>query len=211
MKTLGRMTSTALRAAMVIGLGVSTLPAQAAYIMDLTQEGSNVVGTGRGSIDLTDLTLISSGGVGNLAVINPVFGGIQFTAAAGAPIDFYTGFSGPTSFGTGGLTPASSGSGDFVGIIGSSEPKTELILPAGYVSGNTLSDGATWESASLDSLGATPGTYVWTWGSGAHADSFTLQIGAAVPEASTWAMMALGFGLLGLVGCRKTHSDNALA
>lgn len=75
MKTLGRMTSTALRAAMVIGLGVSTLPAQAAYIMDLTQEGSNVVGTGRGSIDLTDLTLISSGGVGNLAVINPYSGG----------------------------------------------------------------------------------------------------------------------------------------
>jgi hypothetical protein len=34
---------------------------------------------------------------------------------------------------------------------------------------------------------------------------------AAVPEASTWAMMALGFGLLGLVGYRKTRSDNALA
>jgi hypothetical protein len=34
---------------------------------------------------------------------------------------------------------------------------------------------------------------------------------AAVPEPSTWAMMALGFGLLGLVGYRKTRSDNALA
>jgi hypothetical protein len=34
---------------------------------------------------------------------------------------------------------------------------------------------------------------------------------AAVPEASTWAMMALGFGLLCLVGYRKTRSDNALA
>ena len=33
----------------------------------------------------------------------------------------------------------------------------------------------------------------------------------AVPEPSTWAMMALGFGLLGLVGYRKTRSDNALA
>jgi hypothetical protein len=32
-----------------------------------------------------------------------------------------------------------------------------------------------------------------------------------VPEPSTWAMMALGFGLLGLVGYRKTRSDNALA
>jgi hypothetical protein len=33
----------------------------------------------------------------------------------------------------------------------------------------------------------------------------------SVPESSTWAMMALGFGLLGLVGYRKTCSDNALA
>jgi PEP-CTERM motif len=30
---------------------------------------------------------------------------------------------------------------------------------------------------------------------------------AAVPEASTWAMMALGFGLLGLVGYRKTRGE----
>jgi hypothetical protein len=33
----------------------------------------------------------------------------------------------------------------------------------------------------------------------------------AVPEASTWAMMALGFAGLGLLGYRKTRSDNALA
>ena len=155
--------------------------------MDLTQEGSNVVGTGRGSIDLTDLNSHQQRRRWQSSRNKPVFGGIQFTAAAGAPIDFYTGFSGPTSFGTGGLTPASSGSGDFVGIIGSSEPKTELILPAGYVSGNTLSDGATWESASLDSLGATPGTYVWTWGSGrARGQRSRSRSEPPVPEASTW-------------------------
>ena len=34
---------------------------------------------------------------------------------------------------------------------------------------------------------------------------------AAVPEASTWAMMALGFGLLGFLSYRKTRSENALA
>jgi hypothetical protein len=50
----------------------------------------------------------------------------------------------------------------------------------------------------------TPGLYKWTWGSGAN-QNFTLEIGTAVPEPSTWAMMALGFGLLGLVGYRKTR------
>jgi PEP-CTERM motif len=41
---------------------------------------------------------------------------------------------------------------------------------------------------------------------------FTGSITAAVvPEPSTWAMTALGFGLLGLLGYRKTRSDNALA
>ena len=33
----------------------------------------------------------------------------------------------------------------------------------------------------------------------------------AVPEPSAWAMMALGFAGLGLLGYRKTRSDNALA
>ena len=35
--------------------------------------------------------------------------------------------------------------------------------------------------------------------------------GGVVPEASTWAMMALGFAGLGFLGYRKTRRDNALA
>jgi hypothetical protein len=82
----------------------------------------------------------------------------------------------------------------------------ELLLPAGYVSDGPLSDTATF-GGTLDQLGVTRGRYEWTWGSGAN-QNFTLL---ALPEPSTWAMMALGFGLLGLVGYRKTRSDNALA
>jgi PEP-CTERM motif len=36
-------------------------------------------------------------------------------------------------------------------------------------------------------------------------------VGSAVPEPSTWALMGLGFAALGLLGYRKTRSDNTLA
>jgi PEP-CTERM motif len=68
----------------------------------------------------------------------------------------------------------------------------------------------TYLSQTLSSLGPTPGTYEWTWGSGAN-QNFTLVVGSAVPEPSTWAMLLLGFAGLGYAGYRKTRSDNALA
>lgn len=95
--------------------------------------------------------------------------------------DGYYGFTGPTSFGTGGLISLSSGSGDLVSMDAGGVPET-LFVPHGYVSGSTLSSSATSDNATFSSLGVTPGTYTWSWGNGADADSFTLQIGpAAVP------------------------------
>ena len=81
-------------------------------------------------------------------------------------------------------------------------------MPAGYHSGDALSDAMTFDKATFTSLGVTPGTYKWTWGSGADADSFTLDIVApsAIPEASTWAMMLVGFAGLGLGGYRRTSA-----
>ena len=76
---------------------------------------------------------------------------------------------------------------------------TDLYVPEGYVSDSPLSDAATYDNQTFSSLGVTPGTYKWTWGSGAN-QNFTLVIGAAIPEPSTWAMMLLGFAGLGLMG-----------
>ena len=50
-----------------------------------------------------------------------------------------------------------------------------LSVPTGYVSGTALSDSATYSGTTLATLGVTPGTYVWTWGTGAN-QKFTLQI-----------------------------------
>jgi hypothetical protein len=49
----------------------------------------------------------------------------------------------------------------------------------GYVSGTALSDMAIYSGQTFATLGVTPGTYVWKWGTGAN-QNFTLQIEAPV-------------------------------
>ena len=178
-------------------IGLSAPSAQAGYVVDLTQQGPNVVATGSGAIDLTGLTVFRKG-VGARTGVDPV-DGVMFTGgpAKAGFFDIYQNFSGPGDFGSGGPINASSGRGDFVGIVSGSG---FLNVPAGYLSDTLLSDAATYDSQTFSSLGATPGTYKWTWGTGAN-QNFTLVIGAAaVPEPSTWAMMVLGFAGLGFMG-----------
>jgi hypothetical protein len=186
---------TVLCAATAFPLIVAT-PAHAGYIVSLVQQGPNVVATGTGAIDLTGLSLLYHGTYGSQVVPDMAF---IATGPTGSPADdVYSGaFSGPSFFGSGSFTFASSGSGDLVGIIGPS-PFT-LIVPQGYLSGTALSDTAAYYNATFSSLGVTPGTYEWTWGTGAN-QNFTLEIGAAhTPDnGSTFlllsgAVVALGY------------------
>ena len=182
----------ALGAVMVIGSSLFAPPAQAGYIVTLTQTGTSVVASGSGSIDLTGLTFESSTS-GITIAINPSAGTMVIgpTPMMGNAGDEYFGLFGPTSFGSGGFTVASSGGGDIVGEVFGT-----LYVPKGYVSDNPLSSSATWNNATLNSLGVTPGSYEWTWGTGPN-QNLTLDIMAApVPEPS--ALSVLGVGLAGL-------------
>jgi hypothetical protein len=50
------------------------------------------------------------------------------------------------------------------------------------------------------------GTYIYRFGVGGDADSFTVQIGPSVPEPASWTLLAIGFASLGLARrrfCRR--------
>jgi len=107
--------------------------------------------------------------------------------------------SGPTHFGNASDTFATSSTGDYVGIFNSS--LSGIIVPAGYVSGDPLSDSAIYSGQTFASLGVHSATYVWSWGAGPD-QNFTLVIGSGVPDSgSTFGL--LGFASLGLVALRR--------
>jgi hypothetical protein len=182
-------TAAAIGFAMLAG---GAAPATASlFTIDVTQDGSNVVAAGSGSIDLTGLTLIGNG------VDHP---GVAANAGQidlgpdNSLFDTYDSVSGPNNFGPGGFVNAPIGSGDAVVVVGEYD---FLEVPQGYTSGDALSDSATWDNESFSSLGLTVGTYTWTWDGG--LDSLVLNIG--VPEPAS--LMLLASGLLGLGAVRR--------
>jgi hypothetical protein len=184
MKFVKRILGAAIGGTMLIGLCAPS--AEAGYVVDLTQQGSDVVATGSGAIDLTGLTFFATFPSIGAAEIIPhefILSGLTQAIGIGAgsgAVDLYAGAIGPANFGSGELTQASSTIGDAVGIFGA------LGVPHGYASDSPLSDTATYDDATFSSLGATPGTYKWTWGTGAN-QNFTLVIGSSPPAPSEFA------------------------
>ena len=187
----------------LFGIGVTSLfsfqPAQA-FTITIEQVGPNVVATGTGAINLTGLSFFNPGSVGTASVW-PVTGRISMSSMSGGNADTYIGFTGPSSFGGGDVALANFSSGDVFAF-----DLDAMFLPSGYVSGNPLSDMAIYFTATVASLGLTPGTYVWTWGTGLENQNVTLQIGpAGVPDGGTTVSL-LGCALLGLAAFRRKLS-----
>jgi len=184
----------------LFGIAVTSLfsvpPAQA-YTVTLKQLGANVVATGSGAINLTGLTFVISG-ADNPGIVP--FSGVISTGPFASMIDGYRGFTGPMDFGSGAGALPNTASGDFVGISGVG---LGLFVPLNYISGTALSDSMTFNNATFASLGVTPGTYTWTWGTGLPNQNFTLVIGrATVPDGGTTVSL-LGCALLGLAALRR--------
>src|SRR5262249_49480454 len=140
---------------------------------------------GSGPIDTTGLTLgaLPSAGISLAPNVAQVVTGVPNTTTTEFFKVTFTGTP-PTNFGSGGPITTNSGTGDVVGIIGATGVAVlgvpTVIVPDGYTSNNPLLDTATYVNATFTSLGVTPGTYEWKWGSGAN-QNFTLDVVATVP------------------------------
>jgi hypothetical protein len=184
-------------AALLIGCCLAASPAWATYLETLTEQGGNVVATGSGTFDIPALTFYSHN-VNSLPFLTPSQA-LLGIGTIDVGDDAYTGVTAPANFGSGPGTNASSGSGDPVSIVGINV-EIGLLVPTDYTSGTPLMSGAVWDNASFISLGVTPGTYEWTWGTGPHADSYVLEVGAAVPEPPALAVLSAGLAGLALAG-----------
>lgn len=205
---LGRVSRTTAGALALLAVG----QAHAAYTVELREVGGNVVATGSGTIvhppvagptSLGTQSAVRGAGLGAIFSI----GGAPLTANL---VDAYDGLTGPSTIGTSvALTAADVASGDMVRLDASGR----LFVPPMHISGGGLSSSSTWTGATFASLGLTPGTYRWTWGTGPTADAFTLNIGpvaaapVAIPTLSEWGLLATSAALaLGaVVWMRRRH------
>ena len=144
----------------------------------IVESGGNVVMSASGSLNINDLILVSSStgpyGGGGLGVTTATFlmgtfpgNGAQYSGFTTTPSNF-----GPGAGGGG----ATSSSGDVFGVIFQGAPPYSLIVPVGYTTGTAISSSQTFSGQTLSSLGLTPGTYTYTWGSGANADSINVVV-----------------------------------
>ncbi len=163
--------------------------ANAGLVINMTEVGSNVVAIGNGTLNTTALSTSTPGGAHTSYVV-PSLRYLSLGASSATSFAGFNGtFTGPTLFGGGGIGFATSATGDSFFFDG-----TFFAVPSGYASSSFLSNTTTWASNSLAGLGASPGTYTWTWGTPGtpNADFITLNI-TAVPEPGSVALLGLSF------------------
>lgn len=168
----------------------------AAINVTVQEIGSDVVFSASGSIDLTGVSIFGtnpSGWTEAVRASDAVFSvGLSNTA-----ITAYDLSGGSASIGSGGyFSDTSSTAGASIFVAGDDQ---YFAVPDSYVSGSSIASGTTtYASHTLDTLGITPGTYVWTVSNG---DTITLN---AIPEPSAYTLI-MGLLVAGWIARRQSR------
>lgn len=177
-----------------------TSAANAAITIDINQQASDVVATAIGSIDLNGL--LKQGQYGNLNQVYATIADVDVGRAGF--ITQYVGFDGPSNFGSGAQKIANFYDGDRFALVGAFN---SVYVSDAYLSGSPINGTAIFNNQTLETLGLTPGVYTYS----SAFDTVTVNIGGAVPEPATWAMMLLGFGAIGWQVRRRRSRNLAFA
>lgn len=163
---------------------------QASVVITAVESEGDVVFSGEGTINLAGLDF-HNGAYGDHHIApfrSSILLGPSLLSKSLAESYKSDTFTGPTSFGSGDTSIADSSTGSSVGIYYAAQ-SFRVVVPDGYQSNDPLSGSITFNDTTLQSLGVTPGTYTWTWGSGASEDFLKLVV---VPEPASLALMAVG-------------------
>lgn len=141
------------------------------FNLTITQVGNDVVWSGSGSFNLDALTSAGSNTIGGGYASNQAV----WAVGPNVPVDTYSGtITYPTSFGTSSIGVTSS-TGETFGILPGGSGRL-LYVPSGYVSNTVISGSSTYANTTIASAGLTPGTYTWSWGSGASSSTLVMTI-----------------------------------
>jgi hypothetical protein len=137
----------------------------------VSQVGPDVVWQGSGSFNLSSLTL------GDTNILAGAYDASTGAWGIGpnATVDGYSGITTyPITFGTGGNGTTSNTGSTFGILLGGSEPL--LYVPSGYISNTTINGSSIYDNQTISGMGLTPGTYTWSWGTGANTSTLVMII-----------------------------------
>lgn len=188
--TAAPTTTTTTTAAPTTTTTTTTIPVSG-FTINIYESGSDVVMTASGSLNINDLTFVNNSNLGGGGIgINTA----TFIMGGLGSFDTYSGITTfPSSFGSGSGAGSTSSSGDIIGVIIDMIPPYFLAVPSGYTSGSQIYSIQTFNNQSFSSLGLVPGTYTYTWGSGANTDAINVIIGVA-PVTTTTTTSSGGTG-----------------
>lgn len=184
------MTRYIVAASIAFGSLSAASAANAAVTINITQSGNDVTLSASGTFDRALSSEIR--GADNFR--QSINSGYSFLGLGTQQSVDVFGFSGPGAFGSEeSFTDVTSSSGTAIGF---NTTGPVFFISRNYVSNTAISSSALFSGKTLASLGLSAGTYDYTSGQ----NKISLVIGqtvAAVPEPATWAMMILGFGVVG--------------
>ena len=206
---------------LVAGWGLTMFAAtgaNAAFVVTYTEGTGGVTATGVGS--LITRGLIRDTNFDSFGALNPfIQPRLRTQVVGGNGFQSYdltlTGVI-PNAWGSGNQSDATQSTGGGVYFNDNGGTSFAILgVPIGYTSGSAISNSAFYGGQTFATMGLTIGNYVYNFGSGANADTFSLIVSSnptpvvtppvtgAVPEPATWAMMILGMGAVGFAMRRR--------